>query len=257
VYPLSLVEINEDYVFESTPEEVERLIQTKSSSLEELINGLEPTEGRQLIYPLVQIASDVARTTAEIATLNQSNLILVGWHRPAFSQNRLGGRVGQILTTAAVDVAVFVERDLDSLETLLVPYTANIHDELGVELALRLLINSDRRSLTILQVACIGQPPNELSNEFRALMSQLSSPVRNRIDLQIVEAAEPIQAVIQASEKVDLTIAGTSRAWGIEGQTLGRYTDILATECRSSLLITRRYSHFASHLSSLFTKNRS
>lgn len=256
VYPLSLVEINEDYVFESTPEEVERLIQAKRSSLEELINSLVPTEGQQLVYPLVQIASDVARTTAEIATLNQSNLILAGWHRSAFSQNRLGGRVGQILTTAPVDVAVFVERDLDTLETLLVPSTANIHDELGVELALRLLINSDRRSLTILQVTGVGQPPNELSNEFQVLMGQLSTSVRDRIDVQIVEAAEPIQAIIQASATADLTIAGTSRAWGIEGQTLGRYTDILATECRSSLLITRRYSHFTSHLSSLFAGNR-
>lgn len=52
--------------------------------------------------------------------------------------------------------------------------------------------------------------------------------------------------------KADLTIAGTSRTWGIERQTLGVYTDQLARECHSSLLITRRYSPIMSHLTSLF-----
>jgi len=61
--------------------------------------------------------------------------------------------------------------------------------------------------------------------------------VGDRIDIQIIQASEPIQAV-EASAAVDLTIAGTSRAWGIERQTLGRYTDQLAIQCRSSLLIT-------------------
>ena len=82
-------------------------------------------------------------------------------------------------------------------------------------------------------------------------MEQLPSSVRDRIDIQIVGSAEPIQTVVQASEIVDLTIAGTSSAWGIERQTLGRYTDELAIECRSSLLITRRYSQVTSHLASM------
>jgi len=116
-----------------------------------------------------------------------------------------------------------------------VPYAANIHDELGLELALRLLVDSDMRRLTILRVAPVGQT-SELSYEFRTLMEQLPSTVGERIDIQIIQASEPIQ-VVEASAAVDLTIAGMSRAWGIERQTLGRYTDQLAIQCRSSLLL--------------------
>lgn len=257
VHPLSLIELEEDYVFESTPAEAERLIQTRRSRLEELIQSLEPPETRQLMHPIIRIAGDVARTTAEIAQIDQANLILVGWHRPAFSRNRLGGRVGQILTQAKVDVAVFVDRGRERLETLLVPYAANIHDDLGLELALRLLVNDKIRTLTILRVVHSEGGVGELSNEFRSLMEQLPANVRDRIGIETVEASEPIQAVIQASETVDLTIAGTSRAWGIERQTLGRYTDQLAIECRSSLLITRRYSQLTSHLASLVAATNS
>jgi Kef-type K+ transport system membrane component KefB/nucleotide-binding universal stress UspA family protein len=251
VHPLSLIEFDEDYVFESTPDEANRLIAQRRYQLEELIDTLEPAETRAYVHPIVRISSNVARETAQIAELEQADLILVGWHRPAFSNNRLGGRVGQILTTAKVDVAVFIDRGGDRLESLLVPYSANIHDDLALVLALRLLVNRDTCRLQILQVVPENEVKNELSYELRTMMEQLPHSVRDRIDIKIVEAAEPMQAVVAASQWVDLTIAGTSRAWGIERQTLGRYTDELAIQCRSSLLITRRYSQVTSHLSSI------
>ncbi|WP_392479595.1 cation:proton antiporter [Nostoc sp. C110] len=250
VNPLSLIEFQEDYAFESTPVEADRLIAQRRQQLEELINTLEPSETRSCVHPIVRISSNVARETAQIATLEQVDLILVGWHRPAFSSNRLGGRVGQILTTAPVDVAVFVDKGKERLESLLVPYSANIHDDLALILALRLLINRETCMLQILQIAA-NHTREELTYELHTMMEQLPTSVRDRIQIKIVEAPEPIQAVIQASEGVDLTIAGTSRTWGIERQTLGRYTDQLAIQCRSSLLITRRYSQVTAHLASM------
>ncbi|MBC6432750.1 sodium:proton antiporter [Nostoc sp. HG1] len=250
VNPLSLIEFEEDYAFESTPVEADRLIAQRRHQLQELINTLEPPETRSCVHPIVRISSNVARETAQIATSEQADLILVGWHRPAFSSNRLGGRVGQMLTTAPVDVAVFVDKGKEQLESLLVPYSANIHDDLALILALKLLINRETCMLQILQIAT-NHTREELSYELHTMMRQLPTSVRDRIENKIVEAPEPIQAVIQASESVDLTIAGTSRAWGIERQTLGRYTDQLAIQCRSSLLITRRYSQVTAHLASM------
>lgn len=257
VNPLSLIELQEDYAYESTPVEANRLIQERHQQLEELIQRLEPSAARSYVHPIVRISNNVARETAQIAALEQADLILVGWHRPAFSNNRLGGRVGQILTTATVDVAVFIDRGEGRLESLLVPYSANIHDDLALILALRLLVNRDTCHLQVLQVLSENQIKNELGYELHTLMEQLPRRVRDRIDINIMEAAEPIQAVVTASQGVDLTIAGASRTWGIERQTLGRYTDELAIQCRSSLLITRRYSQVTSHLASVLTEVKS
>lgn len=247
VTPLSLIQLDQDYVYESLPSEANRQIELTNAKLQDLIQTLEPAEYRYLVRPIVQVDRDVARATTQIAMRDQANLILVGWHRPAFHSNRLGGRVGEILTMAPVDVAVFVDRYSTKLENLLLPYVPNLHTDLGLELALRLLINRDQTRLKILRV----QPFSELSPEFNALLDRLPDRVRRRIDLPIVEANSPIQAVIEASEFADLTIAGASREWGIERQTLGRYTDELAEACRSSLLITRRHSQVASHLTSM------
>lgn len=251
VHPLSLIELPEDYAYDGTPVEAEKIINQRRLQLEELIERLEPATVRPYIQPIIRISSNVARETIQIATIEQVNLILVGWHRPAFSTNRLGGRVGQILSTATADVAVFIDRGDERLESLLVPYSANIHDDLALVLALRMLVNIDTCRLQILQVVTEDSLKNELSYEMRTMMEQLPKSVRDRINITTVEASEPIQAVVAASAAVDLTIAGTSRAWGIERQTLGRYTDQLAIQCSSSLLITRRYSQVTSHLTSV------
>lgn len=247
VTPLSLIQFDQDYVYESLPDEANRRIAQTNEHLQTLIQTLEPAQYRHLVQPIVQVNRDVTRATTQIAVRDRANLILVGWHRPAFHSNRLGGRVGQILTTAPVDVAVFVDRQSTKLENLLLPYIPNLHTDLGLELALRLLINREQTHLTILRV----QPFSDLSSEFNTLLDRLPDRIRRRIDSAIVEASSPIQAVIAASAQADLTIAGASREWGIERQTLGRYTDQLAAECRSSLLITRRYSQVASDLTSL------
>jgi hypothetical protein len=105
--------------------------------------------------------------------------------------------------------------------------------------------------LQVLQVFKGHHTSDELSYELNAMMGQLPKSVRDRIQINTVTTPDPMRTVITASENVDLTIVGTSRLWGIERQTLGRYTDQLAIQCRSSLLITRRYSQITSHLTSL------
>ena len=255
IHLLSLIQLEEDYVFQSTPAEANRLMAERRSELEDLIESMEPETARSRISPIIRATNDVARETSQIAEIDQADLILLGWHRSTFSNNRLGGRVGQILTQARVDVAVFVERSLHKLDNLLVPYSANFHDDLGLEIALRLLLNDERRHLTVLRVVNGENPEREISYEFEQVMEQLPKNVRSRIDIPIIESMEPLHAVVEASKEADLTIAGTSREWGIERQTLGRYTDELASQCHSSVLITRRYRQVTSHLSSLLTKN--
>lgn len=250
VHPLSLIELEEDYQFQSMPDEANRLIRKRRDSLEELIDSLEPPEIRQNIYPLVTIASDVSRETVKIALADKADLILVGWHRSGFVDNRLGGRVGKILNNAPVDVAVFVHKQKQQFDSLLVAYAENIHDDFGFSLALRMLFNDPRRQLQVLRLSVTSQANDESSYEFRRMLELLPQSVRSRIKITPIEATDPIQAVVEASKQVDLTIAGTSPTWGIERQTLGRYTDELAQDCHSSLLITRRYSRVISHIAS-------
>lgn len=255
VHPLSLIQLEEDYAFESTPAEAERSIQERRATLQALVESLELPETQKLVQPIVRVTNDVARETIQIAQLDRADLIIVGWHRPTFSSNRLGGRVGQILKHALVDVAVFVDRGRLKLDQLLVPYAASVHDDLALELALRLLINNESRRLTILRVESEEQRSQELSYELQMVLDRLPPEARSRLEVLTVEASQSFQAAIKASAAVDLTLAGTSREWGIERHTLGSYTDELAVQCHSSLLIARCHLKARSHLTSVLTVN--
>lgn len=259
IYPLSLIQLGgDDYAVASRPAEVERQIGKRQARLDELVQSLEPPEIRGLIHPIVQTSSDVGREVARVADADRMDLILVGWHRPAFIQNRLGGAVGQILNTAQTDVVIFVEKEHDlPWQNLLVPYTGTIHDDFGIELALRLLANYDRRNLTILQIVQQGQALEEVGYDLHAVLGQLPPQVRSRIESPVVAAKNTLKAVIEASASANLLIAGASRAWGLERQILGRHTDTLARDCQSSLLIARKYTKVSSHTASVLSHKAS
>ena len=265
VYPLSLIQFEQDHAFESLPQEADRRISRRKEELATSLASISSTKAQSvietmvqpMIEPIVQLSGDVARTTHDVALARNIDLIVVGWHRPALSSNRLGGRVGQILSTAPVDVAVFVDSiravhpsiglvTHTAYSKLLLPYSPNIHTELGLELSLRLLLNAPDRHLTILRVHHPNHPV-EFSYEFHKLMERLPEALHDRISTPNLETQYPIEAVIDVSATVDLTIAGTSREWGIERQTLGNYTDALAARCQSPLLITRRFNKATSH----------
>jgi Kef-type K+ transport system membrane component KefB/nucleotide-binding universal stress UspA family protein len=262
VHPLSLIELEEDYLYQSSPAEVERLIEQRHERLAQLIETIEPPAVQSMIKPIVQIGYDVAKKTAMLAKIEQPDLILLGWHRSAFSKDRLGGRVRQILAIAPADVAVLVDanapQDISqrTYDKILVAYTANTHDDLALELALRLLFNDDQRQLHLLQLLPSSATVSELSYEMNQLIADLPSDVRSRIQMETITNANLMETVIAKSQTVDLTIAGTSRNWGVQRQTLGRYTDELALRCNSPLLITRRYSQLTSHLGFLLNTNQ-
>ena len=277
---LNLVEMQEDYAFATTPAEIDRLISQRRESLNQLIASLEPSldpaDGQvvspqqthqknlhksghnpgdtiaQKVIPIVRVTNDVARDTTEIAQVERSDLILMGWHRPVFDHSRLGGRVGEILSLAPKDVVIFIDRNLNALEQILVPYSPSLHNDLALELALRLVLNSSTCRLQVLRLATDEHSDCELSREFSAVMAQMNPQERDRIDTAIHATQDPIAAVVEASRSADLTIAGASREWGLERQTLGRYADALTNQCHSSLLIARKYSQITSpHLASV------
>lgn len=251
---LNLVEMQEDFAFSTTPIEIDRLLEQRQESLNQSIQALGIAESKRTIVPIVRVTNDVARETSEIAQAEHANLILMGWHRPVFDQNRLGGRVGQVLSAVPKDVAVFVGRDLKSIDAVLVPYMASPHNDLALELGLRLVANIPTCRLRILQLAVDDYSEYSLSNEFSTVITQMNEIWGGRIETLVQSTRDPIAAIVEASRSADLTIAGASREWGVERQTLGRYADALSNHCHSSLLITRKYRQVASpHLASVLT----
>ncbi len=254
INPLSVIELEEDYLFQSTPFEANRLIDRRLQQLNTLIDTLEPIATRSIFQPIIQIGYDVAQKTAVIAALDRSNLVLLGWHRPTFTNNRLGGRVAKMLSNTPADMAVFIDANSDSsiaqsYQTLLVPYNTNNHDDLAVEIAIRMLWNDRDRQLELIRISSPDTNDGELSAELDSLLDNLPAQIRSRIKISTLDTIDPLVKIEEISRQVDLTIMGIGRTWGRRKSTLDHYTNRLAICCVSSLLIARRYNQFSSHLS--------
>lgn len=262
VFPLSLIEVEVEYLYESLPQEAAQAIKSRQNRLQELILSLEPPEVRKIVHPIVRVCGDIARTTAAIAKNERANLMILGWHHPVFMNNRLGGTVGQILNAATTDITIYFEArqqegngdrgDL-SFNNLLVPYAGNIHDHLALELAIRLLLNHPSSNLRVLRVAKDIKPSALQSRSFMQTLELLPPQISDRIKISLV-SNDAIDAVIEASQTADLTIAGVSREWGLERRTFGKYTDQLAVKCQSAMLITRKHKLAPSHLTGILPK---
>jgi Kef-type K+ transport system membrane component KefB len=255
INPLSLIELEEDYLFQSTPFEANRQIDRRLRQLNTTIDTLEPLG--MLVASSRAMFQPIAQKTAVIAALDRADLVLLGWHRPTFTNNRLGGRVAKMLSTTPADVAVFIDASTDrttpsSYQTLLVPYTANHHDDLAVEIALRMLWNDRQRQLKLIQINSSDREPSRLSDEIQRLLAKLPTQMSSRIEISVLDAIDPIVKIEEMSRHVDLTITGIGRTWGRRKPLLDRYTDRLAIHCVSSLLIARRYSQIGSHLNFVF-----
>ncbi len=254
VNPLSLIESEEDYLFQSTPAEANRSIEQRLGALRSVINTLEPSECRTIVEPIVQIGYKVADKTAAIAARDRTDLVVIGWHRPTFTQNRLGGRVAQMLNNTPADVAVFIDANSSVpadrhkfYQNLLVPYIGNDHDDLAVEIAVRMLWNDSRRQLRLTRI--VSPQISKSSSRISGLPTNLPDEISSRIEVSSIDAIDPILTIGELSALADLTIFGICRDRANKKPSLDSYTDRLAVECISPLLITRRYTHNSSHLS--------
>jgi Kef-type K+ transport system membrane component KefB len=256
VNPLSLIELEEDYLFQSTPMEANRSINQRLMRLNAVIATLQPIELRSIVQPVVQIGYKVAQKTAAIVALERTDLVILGWHRPTIGRNPLGGRVAQMLANTPADVAVFIDTNDESqvqpYRTLLVAHRDDIHDDLAVEIALRMLWNDRQRQLKLIHVLP-GKTKDVKSTPLSKLLNNLPEQIRSRIEISTIDSGNSANKIIELSSRVDLTLIGIGRDWGRRKSALDTYTDRLTIDCASPLLIARQYSESSSHLS--FTRD--
>jgi len=215
----------------------------------ERTDALEPvlSASRELQIPAEPIAfvsRDIPSDIARIARLRSADLILMGFHKPVFGQAILGGTVHRVMTASDNDVAVFVDRGMNSqIKTVLVPYLGGKHDLLALELAGRIARNAGA-TLTVLHIV----PPNR--SESDAVLHVRSTVDRTFSDpsqptpmhFKIIEDASPVDAVIQAAGQHDLLVIGVEEQWGMQSQLFGFRPERIAREATTSLLIVRKYA---------------
>lgn len=230
-----------------------REIQGTESALAPLVDqaqrrGLE-------VRPLSFLSSDPGRDICNVAEVKAADLVLLGWHRPLFNRAALGGTVNEVLSRAQPKgvVGVLVDRGLQAIRRVLVPFNGTPHDRAALRLAQRLLEHGGVE-VTVLHVVSrrsggAGASPRLGVKE--AVGEVFGEPAGaagegSRVTVKVIEHTEPavaaLREVTQAPAETaayDLVLIGVGAEWGLRRRPFGITQEYLIRACPVSLLIVR------------------
>ena len=170
-----------------------------------------------------------------------ADMLVMGW-QGGFSLGRIYNTpIQPIIKHLKADLAVLKDRQLEKINSVVVPWGGGLHARLGMEIGIRIAQAVDAN----LRVLRLVRPGIDLKDEEKEL--------RERVN-PLLEGFDKVQFVIKESTDVtggmldelkqnedDLIIIGASHEWGIRNVLFGTIPDIIADRAPCSVLMVRRY----------------
>ncbi|CAM4456501.1 cation:proton antiporter domain-containing protein [Corallococcus exiguus] len=181
------------------------------------------------------VSSEPARDICRTAQAKRADLVLLGWHKPLFSQTVLGGTVHEVMQEAGGTVAVLVDRGLSQVRRVLVPFVGSRHDRAALGLARR-LVKQAGAEVTVLHVTS-----PEGSGAGRAQVEELFPADEGAsVKLKVVRHASPEEAALEEVKAgYDLVVVGLGTEWGLEDRLFGVQRERIVRDAPASLLLVR------------------
>jgi nucleotide-binding universal stress UspA family protein len=144
-----------------------------------------------------------------------------------------GGTVHEVMREAGTDVAVLVDRGLENVRRVLVPFIGGSNDRTALTLARRLM-RSAGAEVTVLHVATPERGPVSA----RVVVDELFAEESGRVHLKWVAHDVPEETALDESRRgYDLVVVGAGPEWGWE-DSLG--------DAPTSLLVVSHPHQFSS-----------
>jgi Kef-type K+ transport system membrane component KefB/nucleotide-binding universal stress UspA family protein len=228
--------------------EVSHAPTVQEEALENAVDRLRPLvkvveEAGLEANPVAIAASNVGEGISRVANELDVDLVVMGYHRALFGNRLLGGKVGTVLRDARADVAVLVDPEgprefrLGDGAGILVPYGGRFHEEVGLDLALR-LSRSTEAALTLLA-------PDDDDAESRASEAREASGV----SMEFVPVEGDItEALFERAADFDLIVLGVGDRWMTQEETLASVRQEVMEKARTPYLLVRRHGGARGHI---------
>jgi Kef-type K+ transport system membrane component KefB/nucleotide-binding universal stress UspA family protein len=197
------------------------------------------------VKPISFVSTAPDHDICEIAAAKKADLVLLGWHKPLLNQTLLGGTVYQVMAHSTSDVAVLIDRGLNKIQRVLLPYNGSEHDFTALRLARR-LHEQNGAEVTVLHVVEPGrsasQPKLGAASAMQSIFEQKDNTGSN-VRMKVVEHASPPQAALEeARQGYDLVVVSVGAEWGLEQKRFGLQPEQLMQDCPTSILVVRQYT---------------
>jgi amino acid transporter len=205
------------------------------------------------VYGTLWISSDLHEGVLEAIAEKRPSLVLMGWRGYSRARARLfGTTLDPILLAAQTDVALLRWRNMKTeIKDVLVAVTASRHALLAIEIAraFEKQLSTQSRYIHIVKRGTAMDPETE-----KAFLGDSSSDP-SPVDLEIVQADDTAEGIIDASKSADLLVIGAAREGMLSQLVYGEKTRAVARRAACAVLLVKRSAGPGrSILRRLFTK---
>jgi amino acid transporter/nucleotide-binding universal stress UspA family protein len=185
------------------------------------------------------VASGIA---AVAASRPDTRLILLGWRGPLAIDRVRASVDKEVVRTAHCDVAVFLNRGLNSVRRILIPAGGGPHARLGLRLAYD-LAKGEGAQLVVLRV--VRRPDADLAAEQAAaekLIHDELGDADGRVSPRVVQSAAVVERILmEARQGYDLLVIGASEEWFLRNWLFGAIPDEVAEGAACSVLLVKKH----------------
>lgn len=232
-FPLSIpLSVAQDHLERGDPERSPTLRKVAKHCAEAQV------EVEQLLRAAHGVASGIVAVAEDRP---DTGLILLGWPGPR-TLAPVSPSVGeQVLREAPCDIALFLNKGLDTIDRILVPVGDSPHDSLALDLAQQ-IAQDGRTRLLVLRVIPVDEAI-EIEAEKLALREMFQEQLGDRISLRVqVDDSIPDAIVGEAEKGCDVLVMGAAQESFLPHWLFGAVPDAVAERAPCSVLLVKKHA---------------
>lgn len=189
------------------------------------------------------VSTNPASDICAVAEVKHADLVVLGTSSGRVGGALLGGVVHEVMETSTARVAVFVDRGLEEIRRVLVPYDRSEHGVAALQLAGR-VAQSTGAHVTVVDIVAPSASAATVDErsarrEIHAGLSGAELPAFEILVKTIRDAATVDALVAETGAGYDLLIVGKGKTFGLEAGTLALQSEPLLSRIATSAVIVR------------------
>jgi len=197
------------------------------------------------VHTIIRLGRNVASAIRRTALENASDLIVLGWPGYTNTAGRLFGSVADpIVDNPPTDVVVVRYRKRRPIRKVLVPVSGGLNSRRAVRMAVPMARAGEEGPalITLLHVLPPGASEGDRVRGQRAIEDLLDGVDYDRIEIKLIEAPDPVNAILEFSKGYDLIVLGASEEPLFKNLLVGTFAERVARRAEVTVMMVKRRS---------------